>query len=103
MYGLVAWCPDLPDLIVRGTRGFSRGSAPRARPHVPHIHSHVGGRSSSASSMGDAEAIVLCIFFGLLILILVLYAIERARASDDDIATPEQLRRARMIIEKRRG
>ena len=53
--------------------------------------------------MGDAQAIVLCIFFAVLILILVLYSIERARASDDDIATPEQLRRARMIIEKRRG
>ena len=100
MYGLVAWCPDL---LIKGARGVSRGYVPRARPHVrPHFHSHSGGGEHSASSMSDGEGTFLCIMLAVLLVIALLYLFERSRPSNDDIGTPEQLRRARMMIEKRR-
>jgi hypothetical protein len=103
MYGLAAWCPDL---IVKGARGFRGGGGrsyvPRARPHV-HVP-HVGGHGSSSSTpMSDAEVVFLCIVVGALILIALLYAIERRRSVTDGPTDMEQLRRARALIDKRRG
>ena len=95
MYGLAAWCPDL---LVKGARGFSRGSA-RVRPH---FRPYRGGHSSASSGASDAEVVFVCIVLGGIILIALLYAIEQHRsAKGDDVTDPEQLRRVREMIEKR--
>ena len=96
MYGLAAWCPDL---LVRRARGFSRSYVPRVRPH----HHSYGGGHSSGGGASDAEVVFVCIVLGAIILIALLYAIERHRsARGDDVTDPAQLRRVREMIEKRR-
>ena len=96
MYGLAAWCPDL---IIRGARGFGRSSGRGVRTHFrPHVDGH-----SSSGGASDQELVFVCIVIGGIILITLLYAIERHRnAKGDDVTDPEQLRRVREMIEKRR-